>query len=108
IGAARPVDGILEPAGDRSVVFGSDEQDGVGLADGAFEIPGNLWEIIVIVIAVERQLTEGYLAEIEGIRRELYQGLGELAIDRFAGKAAHQVAHIVAGHSPVLSWVQFP
>ena len=37
VGARRPVDGILEHAGDRAVVLGRDDQHAVGGLDLAFE-----------------------------------------------------------------------
>jgi hypothetical protein len=37
VGSACPVDGVLQAAGDRSVVFGSDEQNSINSGDGVLE-----------------------------------------------------------------------
>ena len=59
VGAVRPacpVDRILETAGDRAVIFRSDEEDRVRGLDRGLERPRDLRIILVIVVAVERQI----------------------------------------------------
>ena len=93
-----PVDGVLQRAGDRPVVLGGDEQDGVGPADRILE-GGGLGRVVrVVVLAVEGQVPDRDLGELEVLGGEVDQDLGELAVDGGGGEASDEVADLVLGH----------
>jgi len=53
-----PVDGVFQGAGDGSVVFGGDEQHGVGRGDRVLQRGGLGWVVGVVVRAVQRQVPD--------------------------------------------------
>ncbi len=97
-GPRRPVDRILEGARDRPVVLGCDEQDGVRVGNRFLECPGLGREVSVVVLAVERQIPDRDLGELEIVRCELDQRLRQFAVDRGGGEAPHEIADFVRAH----------
>src|SRR3546814_2855990 len=57
-----------------------------------------IWIIGVIIIAIERQVSEGDFGEGEVFGSEFDERAGELAVDRFLGKAADQIADFILLH----------
>src|SRR5690606_20372780 len=78
---ARPVDGVLQAAGNRAGVFRSHEEDGVGGGDGLLECASFGRVIGIVVVAVERQFSDGDLVEFEFGWSELDQRVCELPVD---------------------------
>src|SRR5690606_23161733 len=97
-GAAGPVDGVLQTAGDRAVVLRGHDQDRVGALDVLLEAAAGLGIVGVVVVAVDRQVVERDLAELELLWRELDQRPGQFPVDRFLRHAADQVTDVVGLH----------
>ena len=97
-GPAGPVDRILQPAGNRSVVFGRDEEDGVHSGDGLFEGASRRREVGVGVVAVERKVPERNLGQHEFSRRQAHQGMCKLSIDGGLRKTSDEVTDGVRCH----------
>src|SRR5688572_26801080 len=66
--AGGPVDGVLQGARDGAVVFRGDEQHGVGAVDRCLERVCLGRVVRVVVLAVQRQVPDGYLGELEVLR----------------------------------------
>ena len=71
--AACPVDRILEAAGNRPVVFGRDEQHGVDGSNRILEGSRNRWKVCVVVIAVQWEIAERDLSQLQLFRGKAYQ-----------------------------------
>jgi len=56
---------FFSPPGNRTVVFGRDEQDRIDSGECAFQRLGDRRIIRVIVLAVERQILEGDFGEVK-------------------------------------------
>ena len=97
-GPRGPVDGVLQRAGDRAVVLRGDEQDGVGPADRVLERGGLGRVVRVVVLAVERQVPDRDLGELEVLGGQVDQDLGEFAVDGGGREASDEVADLVPGH----------
>src|SRR5690606_33921019 len=80
------------------VVLRGHDQDRVGALDVLLEAAPGLGIVGVVVVAVDRQVVEPDLAELELLRRELDQRPGKFPVDRLLGHAADQITDVVGLH----------
>ena len=86
-----PVDGVLEHAGDRRVVFRGREQQGVGVGDRLPETGDGrraVADVVVLVVGRDR------LEPVEDLE------LGALLLDELAGRAQQQRVVRLAAQAP--------
>src|SRR5690242_2373955 len=95
---ACPIDGVLESTGNGAIVLGRHEEHRVDGGDGLLERAARGWVVLVVVVAVERQIGDGNLAQLEGWWRESGERQSELAIDRSAREATDEVTDGKCGH----------
>ncbi|MCY1540077.1 hypothetical protein D9M68_756910 [compost metagenome] len=98
IGAAGPVNGVLQPARDRAVVLRGDEQHRIDIGNRCLEGPGDGGKVGVIVIAIERQIAERNLGHDQFLWCEPHQCQGKFAVDRAGGEAADKISDLVGVH----------
>jgi hypothetical protein len=87
-GPAGHIDRVLQHARHRSVVFGRDEQQRVGLFYFGLEAQTRRREVGVVVLVVKRQIADLQGAEREPIRCQPFDGPRELAIEGGRTQAA--------------------
>ncbi len=75
------VDCVLEHAGDRTVVFGRNEQKALGSLDFVLQPFDGLGLVRVVVLVVERQVADLHLLERELRRCQFYNGVCQLAVE---------------------------
>jgi len=75
------VDRVLENAGDRAIVFGRDEQQGLGALDFVLQPENGLGPVLVVVLVLERQIIEPRDLEHEFRRRQLHDGSCRLQVE---------------------------
>src|SRR5581483_535524 len=82
------VDGVLETARNRSIVFRRDEEDGLRRANRIAKLcPRLRWPVIKLFI-VERQIADRNEIAIELRRRPRHQDLGDLQTERSGAQTA--------------------
>ena len=96
------VDRVLEHPGDRTVVFGGDEQQAMGSGDFALQPLDGLGRARIVVLVVERQVADLYQLEREVRRRQFFDGVGQLAVERIFAKAADDNGDLVLTHGDLL------
>src|SRR5208283_80313 len=79
--ARSVVDGVLEYTRYRTVVFGCNEQNALGVLDFVLQSLDGLGLVRVIVLIVWRQVTDLHLLERKLRRRQLYNGISKFAIE---------------------------
>src|SRR5687768_2280967 len=101
IGPRGMIEGVLEHAGKRAIVFGSHEHHRVDRAKVALESLnlGRLRPIVVLV--VQRKVADAQLLEGEVRRREFDQRDREFSIERILPEASDDVTNL-PGHSRLL------
>src|SRR4029078_8354264 len=93
-----PVEGILQRPGNGAVALRGDDQNGVGASAPLLQCPGFGGEVFVVVLAVQGQIPDRDLGELEIVRRQTDQRLREFAVDRCGGEAPDEVADLVRRH----------
>ena len=99
----RPVDRVHERARNRPVVFGRHEQHGIDGGDSILQRPTRRRVVRVIVVRIQRQISDGNLAHAQLRRSEAHERLCQLPVDRCFRQAADEVAHGVCRHANVRS-----
>ena len=103
-GAGRPVDGVLQRAGDGPVVLRGHEQHSIRTGNRLLELR-RLGRIVVVeVLAVERQVADRDLGELEVLRRQADECPREHAVDRRGGETSDEVADLVHRHLNPFRW----
>ena len=97
--AGRPVERVLEHAGDRAAVLGGHDDDAVDVLDRLLEVARDLRVVGVVVDRVERQVLDRDLDEGRALGRETLERLREAAVDRGRRDAADDVADGAIGHA---------
>jgi len=98
-GARGLVDGVLEHAGDRAVVFGRDEQHAVGGRDVLPQAcDGRDRRLRVTVLAVQRQIVDAHEMRLHLGRKQAHQRFGELAVVRLLADAADHDSDVQGFH----------
>jgi hypothetical protein len=72
---------IFQYARHRAVVFRRHKQQSVRLPNVTLQPPDRLRRIAVIILIVERQITDGQVLEREFWRAEFYHRIGQFAIE---------------------------
>src|SRR5688572_12975115 len=103
-GPAAPVDGVLERARDAAIVLGRDEQERLRRLERLLVRLRRRWIVGIVVVAVERQVPDRDLGELEAVGREAHESLRELAVDRASREAADDVTDLVRGHGFSSLW----
>src|SRR5690606_6140484 len=98
IGTTRPVDRVLERAGDRAVVLGGSRRAPRRPPRSPPERSGDGRIVFVIVPAVEGELRIGDLPELQVGRRETDERPSELPVDRLLRETADEIPHAVRAH----------
>src|SRR5881409_560030 len=97
VGARRPVDCILQHAGDRVVVFRRHKQDGVGLAYPTFELRDLGWRVLFLVL-----VKDGDAVQLESFENRAFR-------HQFGGRAQSRAivgfAPQTAGDTENANWV---
>ena len=96
------VDRILENIGNRAVVLGGDEHQPAGRGDASLQPLDRFGLVRVVVLVVERQIADVQLLERKLWRRQLHDGVGELAVERRVAKAADNDCDAVLTHDRLL------
>src|SRR5271168_585357 len=84
VGPRAPIDGVFQHRRDRTVMFRRDNQHAVGVADLVLVAHHFGRQVAFVILVVHRQVVDA--DEFTGA--ELYQRLGELAVDRFTAVRA--------------------
>jgi hypothetical protein len=95
--AIRPrpdVQRVLQCGRDGAVVLGGDEEHGVSSFDPLTERSPRCRWVGVVILVVDRKLSDFDDLELEVGRRELPEGVCHLAIDRILAEAADENRHI--------------
>ncbi len=94
----RVVERVLEHTRDRSIVFGRNEQDTVRFGDLFLQAFDGLRLVRVIVLVVQRQVTDLCLLEQKLCRRESGHRACQLAIKGITAKASDDYGDPVLTH----------
>src|SRR5690606_38578931 len=90
LGTRRPVDRVLEDAGDRAVVLGRDEHQRVGLLEGALEPGHALRSLGLAVLVVVGHLVDGHVLVLPVVRAQLLEREREPVVVRPVPQAADE------------------
>lgn len=88
IRARSPVDGVFQNAGNAVVVFGSDEQNGIGGADAFLEIDDNRRRGLLLVLIEQGNAIEFEDFDLRAIGSELLRGAQGHAVERTSSQAS--------------------
>src|SRR5689334_3702168 len=92
------VDGILEHAGDRAVVFGGDEEDALGGGDLGLQPGDGGGGVAIVILVVERQIADLEMLEGEIGMRQLGETLGQFTVKRIFAQTADNDADLISSH----------
>src|SRR5438132_13046198 len=82
IGPRSDIDGVLQRGRHRAVMLGRDEENGVSSPDPLAKLRPCYRRILIIILIVDRQVSDLDEAEFQSLRCHLYERVSHLAIDR--------------------------
>src|SRR6266403_5440256 len=88
VGARRPVNRILQHAGDRVVVFRRHKQDGIRLAYPPLELRDHGWRVLILVLVKDGDAVQLESFENRAFRHKFSCSPQRRAIVRFASQTA--------------------
>jgi len=92
------VDRVLEHPWERTVVFGSDEQQALCGRDFGLQAADRIGGTAIVVLVVERQIADLYLGKQEVGWRQPADGGRQAAVVRIAPQAADDNGDLVLAH----------
>ena len=99
IGTRADVDGIFEPAGDRAVIFGGDEQHPVGGGDLFAEADPFGRRAGLHILVEQRQIADLDDGAVEFVAGDAAHRLGDLTVDAVLAQRTDDDRDFVIGHA---------
>ncbi len=103
VGPRGVIEGVLQHAGDRAVVFRRDEDDAGGGADGRLDAGHRRRLRAVVVLVVERQVADLDALQGDVGRRQLGERSGEGLVVRLLAEASDDDGNLQLAHSVTVS-----
>ena len=105
--AGTVVERVLEHTRDRTVIFRGYEKDAVGGPDPAFHPHHRRGRVLVVVLVIQRQVADLYLAEGKFRRRKLHDGIGKFPVERILPEASDDNGNLVLAHTFIFGGVRY-